>query len=62
MRNTLGKEVWQRNYYGHIVRNPDELNRIREYVVTNPLRWQMDKENPDGMPDEDENKFWEDFS
>ena len=28
-RNTPGKEVWQRNYYEHIIRNPDELNRIR---------------------------------
>ena len=62
MRNTPGKEVWQRNYYEHIVRNPDELDRIREYIVTNPLRWQMDKENPNGIPDEEENKFWEDFS
>ena len=62
MRNTPGKEVWQRNYYEHIVRNPDELDRIREYIVTNPLRWQMDKENPNGIPDEEEKKFWEDFS
>ena len=62
MRNTPGKEVWQRNYYEHIVRNSDELDRIREYIVTNPLRWQMDKENPNGIPNEEENKFWEDFS
>jgi len=62
MRNTPGKEVWQRIIMKHIVRNPDELDRIREYIVTNPLRWQMDKENPNGIPDEEEKKFWEDFS
>ena len=62
MRNTTVKEVWQRNYYEHIVRNPDELHRIREYIFANPLRWQMDKENPDGIPDEEEKKFWEGFS
>lgn len=62
VRDTLGKEVWQRNYYEHIIRNPEELHHIREYIFANPLRWHMDKENPDGIPDEKEKKFWEDFS
>lgn len=61
MRGTPGKELWQRNYFERIVRNPDELHRIREYIFANPLRWQMDKENPNGLPDEEEKKFWEDF-
>ena len=38
MRNTPGKEVWQRNYYEHIIRNPEELQRIREYIIHNPLK------------------------
>lgn len=38
--------VWQRNYYEHIVRNDDELNKIRDYIATNPLRWLTDPENP----------------
>ncbi len=42
-----GKPLWQRNYYEHIVRNAGELNKIREYIVTNPLRWMSDPENPD---------------
>lgn len=62
MRNTSGKGVWQRNYYEHIVRNPEELHHIREYLFANPLRWHMDKENPEGIPDEKEKKFGEDFS
>ena len=62
MRNTPRKEVWQRNYYEHIIRNPDELNRIREYIINNPLKWHLDRDNPNGIPDESELKFWEDFS
>jgi REP element-mobilizing transposase RayT len=27
--------LWQRNYYEHIVRNDDELTRIREYIFSN---------------------------
>jgi len=39
--------AFQRNYHEHIVRNENELNRIREYIMYNPLRWQFDRENPD---------------
>ena len=38
--------LWQRNYYEHIIRNEDELNRIRQYIEDNPLKWEMDRENP----------------
>ena len=38
--------LWQRNYYEHIVRNDDDLNEIREYIINNPLKWALDKENP----------------
>ncbi|GIW45211.1 MAG: hypothetical protein KatS3mg077_2493 [Candidatus Binatia bacterium] len=37
---------WQRNYYEHIIRDERSLNRIREYIATNPLRWHLDRENP----------------
>ncbi len=39
-------KLWQRNYYEHIIRNDDELNRIREYIVNNPLNWDSDRNNP----------------
>jgi putative transposase len=38
--------LWQRNYYEHVIRNERELDRIREYIATNPLRWALDRENP----------------
>ncbi len=38
--------LWQRNYYEHIIRNDESLNRIREYIINNPLQWALDRENP----------------
>jgi putative transposase len=45
-RGTPRAAVWQRNYYEHIIRDEDDLNRIREYIVNNPLEWESDRENP----------------
>jgi len=45
-RNAPGLSVWQRNYYEHIIRNENDLNRIREYIINNPLKWELDDENP----------------
>ena len=45
-RATLGMPVWQRDYHEHIIRNEDELSRIRDYIVNNPLQWAVDRENP----------------
>ena len=43
--------LWQRNYYEHIIRDEQSLNRIRQYIADNPARWALDRENPDaGTP------------
>jgi REP element-mobilizing transposase RayT len=47
--STFPGKLWQRNYYEHIVRNENELNRIREYIMNNPLQWELDRENPNGQ-------------
>ena len=39
------KKLWQRNYWEHIVRNENESDRIREYIVNNPATWNQDKLN-----------------
>lgn len=44
--NTNIETIWQRNYYEHIIRNEDELCRIREYIIHNPAGWATDAENP----------------
>ena len=51
----------QRNHYEHIVRNEDELNRIREYIINNPLQWQFDKENPNRIQDNTYDNQWSHF-
>lgn len=35
--------TWQARYYEHIIRNEQELSRIREYIAQNPARWTEDK-------------------
>lgn len=42
--------VWQRNYYEHIIRDDNDLNRIREYIQNNPKNWRNDRNNPNGRP------------
>jgi REP element-mobilizing transposase RayT len=38
--------LWQRNYYERIVRNENELIKIRQYIEENPLKWSLDADNP----------------
>jgi hypothetical protein len=45
LRNMLGASVWQRNYYEHIIRHERALNAIRHYIIENPRRWHLDREN-----------------
>jgi hypothetical protein len=50
--------LWQRNYYEHIIRNENSLNKIREYIINNPIRWQFDRDNAAAQPDVLEQDFW----
>lgn len=47
MINNPQFNVWQRNFYEHIIRNDSELNEIREYIKTNPDMWGRDRNNPE---------------
>lgn len=42
-----GQTIWQRNYYEHVVRTDQELARIHEYILFNPIQWELDSENPE---------------
>ena len=44
--------VWQRNYYEHVIRSEESLNRIRQYILDNSIRWELDSENPDATSPE----------
>jgi putative transposase len=61
LRETPGVPVWQRNYYEHVVRDENELHRIREYIANNPLQWEVDRENPLRTTDRSRQKaeLWE---
>ena len=43
--DSRGEAVWQRNYYEHIIRNLDEFQRTRKYILANPSHWHDDPEN-----------------
>ena len=58
LRNTPGSPVWQRNYYEHIIRNEDGLNRIRGYIINNTIQWQFDRENPRHIIDKTYHTNW----
>jgi len=45
-RQAPGTVIWQRNYYERIIRNESELDRIGEYIVSNPANWIDDENNP----------------
>ncbi len=45
------KHFWQRNYYEHVIRNEDDLNEIRQYIINNPLKGELDEENPNNQPE-----------
>ena len=32
------KKLWQRSFYDHIIRNDEDLNEKREYVMNNPAK------------------------
>ena|ERR1051325_4356336 len=45
LQKTPGHPLWQRNYYDHIIRKEESLERIRHYIAHNPQNWDKDKNN-----------------
>ena len=46
LRENPGCPIWQRNYYERVIRNEKELSTAREYILNNPMQWDLDKNNP----------------
>lgn len=46
MRGQGGIPVWQRNYYEHVIRSEDDLGKVRQYIAENPVKWDLDENNP----------------
>ena len=35
--------AWQPRFYDHIIRDEEDLRRIRKYIRENPLKWELDE-------------------
>jgi REP element-mobilizing transposase RayT len=53
LRPGAARGLWQDNYHEHVIRCDQARDRIREYIVSNPLRWARDAENPAGDGSDD---------
>ena len=47
LRDAPRTKLWQRNYYEHIIRNQNAIDKIRHYIVNNPISWSIDQLHPD---------------
>ncbi|MDD5085197.1 MAG: transposase [Candidatus Omnitrophica bacterium] len=43
---SFDKTLWQRSFYDHVIRGESNLARLREYIVNNPLQWDLDENSP----------------
>jgi len=39
-------DIWQRNYYEHIIRNQADYDCIAGYILSNPINWAADENHP----------------
>ena len=46
----LGYSPWQDHFYDHIIRNREDLQSIRQYILTNPQNGQQARNKPPGDP------------
>ena len=37
------RSIWQRDYYEHIIRTDQSYQRISDYIINNPAKWEDDK-------------------
>lgn len=41
----FNKQLWQKSFYDHIIRNEHSLFEIRQYIKDNPINWGEDRNN-----------------
>ncbi len=37
---------WQRNYYERVIRSEEDCQIVRQYIINNPVQWEMDEHHP----------------
>ncbi|MGQ9852489.1 MAG: hypothetical protein ACUVTG_03710, partial [Candidatus Oleimicrobiaceae bacterium] len=55
-------KLWQCNYYEHIIRDDESLNRIRAYIRNNPTQGEYDRENAKATLPTRENRDYRDIT
>jgi REP element-mobilizing transposase RayT len=45
----FNKYVFQRSYYVHIITSEKSYNEIYDYIISNPSKWEEDKNHPSQM-------------
>jgi REP element-mobilizing transposase RayT len=60
LRKTTGQVTWQHDYYDHVIRDNYEYDRIKQYIINNPAKWQDDTFNNEngGMCKDDGDGLW----
>jgi hypothetical protein len=38
--------AWQKSFYDVIIKNEQQLDKTREYIMLNPSKWEEDVNNP----------------
>jgi hypothetical protein len=36
---------WQKSFFDIIIKNDEQLEKTREYILNNPLKWELDVNN-----------------
>ena len=39
----FNKQIWQRSFYDHVIRNQHDYENIVKYIYENPMRWEYDQ-------------------
>lgn len=38
----LGKSIWQRSFYDHVIRDKADHDKLQQYIYENPTKWKYD--------------------
>jgi hypothetical protein len=62
LQRTSGMPFWHRGYYEHVIRDGHDLDRIRRYILDNPLNWDNDEDFPGNIRMDPMHESLEDWS
>lgn len=48
-QNAVGRQFWQLRFYDHIIREGDDIDDVRQYIINNPANWERDRNNSENL-------------